>query len=67
MVRTTDQVKYADANARHGHEHHRNWTSHQVAAFLRRFPYRLNVHRPVTRETSNQWTLKYLRAPGSRP
>lgn len=66
MVRTREQVRFADTYARHGHEHFRNWTSHQVVALLRRFPMRLNVHRPVTRETSNQWILKYLRTPGRR-
>ena len=57
MIRTADQVSYADENARHGHEHYRNWTSHQLVDLLTRFPLRVVAHHPVTRETSGQWLV----------
>lgn len=61
MLRTPKQVRYADENAPHGHEHFRNWTSHQLVDFLKRFPFRLDVHRPVNAQTSNQWLVKVMR------
>lgn len=63
MLRTHGQVRYADRNAPVGHEHYRNWNSHQVVEFLKRFPFRVDVHRPVSNKTSNQWILKLMRVP----
>lgn len=63
LLRTHAQVEGADRRAGGVHEHFRSWTSHQAVELLRRFPLRLNLHRPVTAETANQWTLKYLRRP----
>ena len=63
MLRTPQQVTFADNNAPVGHEHYRNWTSHQVVEFLKRFPFRVDVHRPVSNKTSNQWLLKLMRVP----
>jgi hypothetical protein len=65
MLRTHAQVQYADRNAPVGHEHYRNWTSYQVVDFLKRFPFRIDVHRPVSNQTSNQWILKLMRLPDS--
>ncbi len=61
MLRTGAQVRWADDNARHGHEHFRNWSSQQVVELLKRFPFRVQVHRPVTAQTSNQWILRMVR------
>jgi len=61
MLRTPGQVQYADAHAPIGHEHYRNWTSYQVLEFLKRFPFRVDVHRPVSAHTSNQWIVKVMR------
>lgn len=61
MLRTREQVAYADAHAAVGHEHFRNWSSHQVVKLLERFRFRLDVHRPVGPQTSNQWLLKFMR------
>jgi SAM-dependent methyltransferase len=63
MLRTPRQVTYADENAPVGHEHYRNWTSHQVIEFLKRFPFRVDVHRPVSAKTSNEWIVKVMRMP----
>lgn len=63
MLRTPEQVSFADENAPVGHEHYRNWTSHQVVEFLKRYPFRVDVHRPVSAKTSNQWILKLMRVP----
>jgi SAM-dependent methyltransferase len=63
MLRTRKQVEYADDNAPLGHEHYRNWTSHQVVEFLKRFPFRVDVHRPVSAKTSNEWIVKVMRMP----
>ena len=63
MLRTPEQVSFADENAPVGHEHYRNWTSQQVVEFLKRFPFRVDVHRPVSVKTSNQWILKLMRVP----
>jgi len=61
MLRTPRQVSYADEHAPVGHEHYRNWTSHQVVEFLKRYPFRVDVHRPVSVHTSNEWILKVMR------
>jgi len=61
MLRTSKQVSYADENAREGHEHYRNWTSHQLVRFLDRYPFRVDVHRPVSAKTSNEWIVKVMR------
>lgn len=62
LLRSAAQVAFADRQAAVGHEHYRNWTSHQVVELLERYPLRLDVHRPVSAKTSNQWILKYMRA-----
>jgi MoaA/NifB/PqqE/SkfB family radical SAM enzyme/SAM-dependent methyltransferase len=67
LLRRPEQVRWADRHAPVGHEHYRNWTSHQVVELLRAFPFRVDTHRPVTSESSNQWILKLMRvadAPG---
>ncbi|MDH5492710.1 MAG: class I SAM-dependent methyltransferase, partial [Myxococcales bacterium] len=61
MLRTPNQVRFADTNAPFGHEHFRNWTSEQVVEFLKRFPFRVDVHRPVSSRSSNQWIVKLVR------
>lgn len=61
LLRTASQVAFADQNAPVGHEHYRNWSSQQVVEFLKRFPLRLDVHRPVSAQSSNQWILKFMR------
>jgi SAM-dependent methyltransferase len=65
MLRRPAQVAFADANAPVGHEHFRNWTSYQIIDFLKRFPFRVDVHRPVNSHTSNQWIVKVMRVPDS--
>jgi SAM-dependent methyltransferase len=61
LLRHPRQVAYADENAPVGHEHFRNWTSHQVVELLSRFPFRVDIHRPISANTSNQWILKLMR------
>lgn len=63
MLRTHAQVEFADTHAAVGHEHYRNWSSHQLLEFLQRFRFRVNAHRPVGVHGSNQWMLKLLRTP----
>ncbi len=63
MLRRPDQVSFADQHAPVGHEHYRNWTSYQVIDFLKRYPFRVDVHRPVNPQTSNQWIVKVMRVP----
>lgn len=63
MLRTRAQVRYADERAAVGHEHYRNWSSDQVLALALRFAFRIDVHRPVSAHTSNQWLLKLMRTP----
>lgn len=65
MLRTRAQVRYADERAAVGHEHYRNWSSEQVLSLALRFAFRLDVHRPVSAHTSNQWLLKLMRAPAT--
>jgi SAM-dependent methyltransferase len=57
MLRTPAQVRHADESARVGHEHYRNWTSHQVIESWKRLPLRVDYHHPVTFQTSNQWIV----------
>lgn len=61
LLRTPGQAAFADEHAPVGHEHYRNWSSQQVVDFLKRFPLRLDVHRPVSAQSSNQWILKFMR------
>lgn len=61
MLRTPAQVRFADEHAPYGHEHYRNWSSHQLLEFLERYRFRIDAHRPVNRQTSNQWMLKLMR------
>jgi hypothetical protein len=67
MLRTSSQVRFADENAPVGHEHYRNWSSQQVVEFLKRFPFRVEFHRPVGVETSNQWLLELRRVADAEP
>jgi MoaA/NifB/PqqE/SkfB family radical SAM enzyme/ubiquinone/menaquinone biosynthesis C-methylase UbiE len=67
MLRRPAQVSFADHHAPVGHEHFRNWTSYQVVEFLKRFPFRVNVHRPVNSQTSNQWIVKVMRVGDGPP
>ena len=44
------------------HEARRNdWTSSQVVELMRRYPFRLDVHRPVNAQTSCLWLIKAMR------
>jgi SAM-dependent methyltransferase len=61
MLRTARQVTFADTHAPHGHEHFRNWTSEQVLAFLERFPFAVEAHRPVAPDQPAEWFLKLRR------
>jgi SAM-dependent methyltransferase len=61
LLRTRKQARYADENAPVGHEHWRNWSSQQVVEFGRRFPLRVDVHRPVGPQGCNQWIVKFMR------
>lgn len=63
LLRTSSQARYADQNAPVGHEHYRNWSSHQLVEFARRFPFRVDVHRPVSAQGCNQWIVKLMRIP----
>jgi SAM-dependent methyltransferase/pyruvate-formate lyase-activating enzyme len=65
MLRTRAQVEWADTHAAVGHEHYRNWSSEELLDFLQRYRFRVNVHRPVSPDGSNQWILKLLRSPNS--
>jgi SAM-dependent methyltransferase len=63
LLRTHEQASYADAHAPVGHEHWRNWSSQQVVDFARRYPFRVDVHRPVSARSCNQWIVKLMRIP----
>ncbi len=66
LVRTPAQVRYADTHAPVGHEHYRNWTSHQLLECVRALPLRVDVHRPVTVQTCNEWIVKLMRVAADR-
>jgi SAM-dependent methyltransferase len=67
LVRTPAQARFADQNAPVGHEHFRNWSSQQVVQFARRYPFRVDVHRPVTAQSCNQWIVKLMRVAEAPP
>ena len=62
LLRTAEQVRYADRHAHTGQEHYRNFTSQQVLEALSRQPLRLEQHRPVSRNSCNQWMVRLVRS-----
>ena len=62
LLRTAGQVELADAQG-HGQEHHHNLHGAEVLRLLAGLPLELLQHRPVTRETSNEWFLWLRRLP----
>ena len=62
LLRTAGQVELADAQG-HGQEHHHNLHGTEVLRLLADLPLELLEHRPVTRETSNEWFLWLRRLP----
>lgn len=61
LLRTQAQAAFADRNAPRGHEHWRNLSSHEVVALAAQFPFRLDVHLPVTADRCNTWIVKLTR------
>lgn len=52
----------SQTNATGGFQHYRNWDSYDVLRFISdRFPFRVSYHRPIGRDTTNQWILELVR------
>jgi len=62
LLRRPEQVARADATGR-DQEHHQNLDGAGVLALLGPLPLELVEHRPVTRQTSNEWFLLLRRLP----
>ena len=62
LLRRPKQVEQADATGR-DQEHHQNLDGAAVLRLLAPYPLELLEHRPVTRETSNEWFLLLRRLP----
>lgn len=63
MLRRAEQIAAADRAPRAGHQHFRNVASEDVLPLAARHGLRVVEHRPVSRDTSNQWILVLARDP----
>jgi ubiquinone/menaquinone biosynthesis C-methylase UbiE len=63
MLRRAEQIAAADRAPRAGHQHYRNVASADVLPLVERHGLRVAEHRPVGRDTSNQWILLLARDP----
>lgn len=61
MLRRAEQITAADRAPRAGHQHYRNVASEDVLPLIARHGLRTVEHRPVGRDTSNQWILLLAR------
>ena len=67
MLRRAEQIAAADRAPRAGHQHFRNVASEDVLPLVARHGFRVVEHRPVGRDTSNQWILLLAREPTATP
>jgi SAM-dependent methyltransferase len=65
MLRRAEQIAAADRAPRAGHQHFRNCASEDVLPLIARHGLRVVEHRPVGRDTSNQWILLLARDPAA--
>ena len=65
MLRRAEQIAAADRAPRAGHQHFRNVASEDVLPLVARHGLRVVEHRPVGRDTSNQWILLLAREPST--
>jgi MoaA/NifB/PqqE/SkfB family radical SAM enzyme/2-polyprenyl-3-methyl-5-hydroxy-6-metoxy-1,4-benzoquinol methylase len=65
MLRRSEQIAAADRAPRAGHQHFRNVASEDVLPLVARHGLRVVEHRPVGRDTSNQWILVLTREPNA--
>jgi hypothetical protein len=65
MLRRAEQIAAADRAPRAGHQHFRNCASEDVLPLVARHGLRVVEHRPVGRDTSNQWILLLARDPAA--
>lgn len=66
LVRSRADAEACRGDPRAGFEHHRNWGSEETLSFLvGRFPLRTVRHRPVGRDTCDQWILELRREEGA--
>mgnify|MGYP003759640969 CR=1 FL=1 len=62
LVRGKRHAERAHRDAVGGFQHVRNWSSHDVLAFLGdRYPFAVELHRPVARDSCDQWFLRLRR------
>ena len=66
LLRSREKTAAARASLLPRFEHYRNFASQQVIEFLRtnKYPFVLNIHRPVMAKTSNLWLLKLIKIAG---
>jgi SAM-dependent methyltransferase len=67
MLRRAEQIAAADRAPRAGHQHFRNCASEDVLPLVARHGLRVVEHRPIGRDTSNQWILLLARDPATPP
>jgi 2-polyprenyl-3-methyl-5-hydroxy-6-metoxy-1,4-benzoquinol methylase len=58
LVRGRRQAARCHEVAEGGFQHLRNWSSHRTISALRGLPLRVTFHRPVGRDTCDQWILE---------
>jgi SAM-dependent methyltransferase len=64
LLRSRADSRRSQAESRGGFQHYRNWDSHAVLEYVGcRFPLRPVFHRPVGRDTCDQWILELERLP----
>jgi SAM-dependent methyltransferase len=62
LLRSRRHSRRSQVEARGGFQHYRNWGSEEVLDFVRgRLPLRTVLHRPVGRDTCDQWILELER------
>lgn len=61
LVRSRQHAELCHTVAFGGYQHKRNWSSHRVIEAVANLPLRLVFHRPVGRDTCNQWILELER------
>lgn len=62
LVRDTRHAAAAHHAAQGGFQHFRNWSSQRLLEEIAHMPWILEHHRPVGRETTDQWIVKLRRA-----
>ncbi|MBM4398364.1 MAG: class I SAM-dependent methyltransferase [Deltaproteobacteria bacterium] len=62
LLRSRRHARLCHEAQRGGFQHFRNWDSHRTLHAIRRFPFQVKFHRPVGRDTCDQWLLTLERA-----